>query len=115
MLKIQTTALSTIAFAVITCVQLSASPQAFADGCCAPKCKPCATPICPVVPLCGAELRTERRTVMVPEVVTQNRTIERTVLKKECREKEVTVLRRVPETVERTRTCTVMEPVVRTR
>jgi hypothetical protein len=76
---------------------------------------PAAEPICASAPErpCAPCFRTERRTVLVPQMVTETREIPTTEIRPEEREREVIVHRRVPETVQRTRTFTVMEPQVR--
>ena len=73
------------------------------------------TPVRPLlpVPACAPRIRTEMRTVLVPQVVTETRKFATTVLRTQEREREVTVFKHVPETVERTRTFTVLEPQVR--
>src|SRR5579859_232029 len=131
MSKLLTIAVSTIGFTLIICGQGNFSSRALANGPeigpgsgstgnsyvpehgpvgeAAPKAARALVP----VPTFGPEIRTEKRTVLVPQVVTENRKVTTTVLRKEQRERELTVLKHVPETIERTRTSTVLEPQVR--
>jgi YTV protein len=65
------------------------------------------------LPVCAPCVRTEQRTVLVPELVTEYRKVPATEIRREEREREVIVYKDVPETVQRTRTFTVLERQVR--
>src|ERR1700693_5767491 len=92
-----------ISVSAVTCALLVAGQNVWASSYgpdrCAPKCAPIIKPVCVPAPVCGPELRTERRTILVPEVKTECRTVSKTVLREQECDREVTVLKHVPETV----------------
>lgn len=65
------------------------------------------------LPVCASCVRTEQRTDLVPQWVTECRKIPTTEIRREEREREVIVYKEVPEAVQRTRTITVLERQVR--
>ncbi len=93
--KSLTVASPAIVFILTLCTNANFASPAFAEGPCAP---------------CVGTLR---RTVLVPRLVTEARRVPITELRHEERQREVIVYKDVPETVQRTRTITVLEPQVR--
>jgi hypothetical protein len=65
------------------------------------------------LPVCAPCVKTEQRTVLVPQWVTECRKVPTTEIRHVEREREVIVYKDVPETVQRTRTRTVLERQVR--
>jgi hypothetical protein len=100
-----TVALPAIIFALTLCTTNSSASRAFAGG--------LETECRERPPICAPCVRTEQRTVLVPQWVTECRTVPSTEIRREERDREVIVYKDVPETVQRTRTYTVLERQVR--
>jgi len=106
--KIRTIVFPAIVVASALYITNTSASQSFAGGpapFCAPSCAP--------APICAPCVRTEQRTILVPQTVIECRQVPTTEIRREERAREVIVYRDVPETVQRTRIRTVLEPRVR--